>query len=348
MVGASPKEFDWVLKNPKFEKSIQDAYVRAISGAQRFVYIESQYFIGAGIWVSGLDNLVPKTVVKRVLQMIDKKRPFHVYVVIPMFPEGDPSSGALQVIREYEASSIEFIATNIQAACDALAKKDPSFKGTWRDYVSFYFPARWDRRGSVETTGDRTERVSKNQRYMIYVHSKLMIVDDEFVIIGSANLNERSLAGDRDTEVCIGMTAEDKTARDSIQDFRLELWSELLGNAKAKASKMAPWKTPETADCVGDIRTKTTNNYIALRTNTATDSTGFLCKFPLDWEKGKLFGWNLKIFTDPNNKAVDWLVLPDADNEGTRWLDNTSWRWDCPSAARSPLGRALRRTDIPE
>ena len=39
---------------------------------------------------------------------------------------------------------------------------------------------------------------------MIYVHAKGMIVDDEYVIIGSANINQRSLAGTKDTEIAMG------------------------------------------------------------------------------------------------------------------------------------------------
>jgi len=35
----------------------------------------------------------------------------------------------------------------------------------------------------------------------IYVHSKLAIFDDRTVIVGSANINDRSLKGDRDSEV---------------------------------------------------------------------------------------------------------------------------------------------------
>ena len=31
-----------------------------------------------------------------------------------------------------------------------------------------------------------------------------MIVDDEYIVIGSANINQRSLAGDRDSELAIG------------------------------------------------------------------------------------------------------------------------------------------------
>lgn len=39
---------------------------------------------------------------------------------------------------------------------------------------------------------------------MVYVHSKGMIVDDEYVILGSANINQRSLEGTRDTEIAMG------------------------------------------------------------------------------------------------------------------------------------------------
>lgn len=39
---------------------------------------------------------------------------------------------------------------------------------------------------------------------MIYVHAKGMIVDDEFIILGSANINQRSMAGSRDTEIAMG------------------------------------------------------------------------------------------------------------------------------------------------
>lgn len=35
----------------------------------------------------------------------------------------------------------------------------------------------------------------------IYVHSKLMIVDDRIAVIGSSNINDRSLLGSRDSEV---------------------------------------------------------------------------------------------------------------------------------------------------
>jgi phospholipase D1/2 len=38
---------------------------------------------------------------------------------------------------------------------------------------------------------------------LIYVHSKMMIVDDEAVLIGSANINDRSMLGSRDSEIAV-------------------------------------------------------------------------------------------------------------------------------------------------
>jgi hypothetical protein len=38
---------------------------------------------------------------------------------------------------------------------------------------------------------------------MVHVNSKGMIVDDEYIIIGSANVNQRSMEGIRDTEIAM-------------------------------------------------------------------------------------------------------------------------------------------------
>ena len=38
---------------------------------------------------------------------------------------------------------------------------------------------------------------------IVYVHSKLMIVDDKKVILGSANINDRSMLGTRDSELAV-------------------------------------------------------------------------------------------------------------------------------------------------
>jgi phospholipase D1/2 len=51
---------------------------------------------------------------------------------------------------------------------------------------------------------------------LLYIHSKVMIVDDRRVIMGSANLNDRSQKGDGDSE--IALVTEDKDMIDSSMD----------------------------------------------------------------------------------------------------------------------------------
>jgi len=60
----------------------------------------------------------------------------------------------------------------------------------------------------------------------VYVHAKLAIVDDEWMTIGSANLNEHSLFNDTEVNV-----ATDD--RELIHATRLRLWSEHLRRPKA-------------------------------------------------------------------------------------------------------------------
>lgn len=55
------------------------------------------------------------------------------------------------------------------------------------------------------------------------VHSKLVMIDDEFLSIGSANFQSRSMYG-VDAELQVATVATDTT----IQDFRVKLWAEHL------------------------------------------------------------------------------------------------------------------------
>ena len=73
----------------------------------------------------------------------------------------------------------------------------------------------------------------------IYVHSKLMVIDDVTAILGSANVNDRSMMGNRDSE--LGVVITDTELVDGIMDgqvvkvgknmrsFRYRLWNHWLG-----------------------------------------------------------------------------------------------------------------------
>ena len=61
------------------------------------------------------------------------------------------------------------------------------------DYISFYALRNW---GKAPV---KNEFVTE----LVYVHSKCMIVDDKITIVGSANINDRSMLGMRDSEIAV-------------------------------------------------------------------------------------------------------------------------------------------------
>lgn len=49
------------------------------------------------LW-SGADNLIPMELALKIASKIRAKERFAVYIVLPMWPEGDPKTGAMQEI----------------------------------------------------------------------------------------------------------------------------------------------------------------------------------------------------------------------------------------------------------
>jgi phospholipase D1/2 len=68
----------------------------------------------------------------------------------------------------------------------------------------------------------------------IYIHSKLLIIDDQKVLLGSANINDRSMKGNRDSEFAIIIEQEQnmKSIMDgkpySASDYALSLRKHLM------------------------------------------------------------------------------------------------------------------------
>ena len=87
-----------------------------------------------------------------------------------------------------------------------------------------------DRLKPVSEPGDPSaKRFRDKLRFPIYVHSKMMIVDDAYIIVGSANINQRSMAGTRDTEMAIGCwqpAFPDTHPYGDVHIFRKSLWME--------------------------------------------------------------------------------------------------------------------------
>ncbi|KAI3743942.1 hypothetical protein L1987_57014 [Smallanthus sonchifolius] len=122
----------------------------------------------------------------------------------------------------------------------------------------------------------------KNRRFMIYVHSKGMIVDDEYVIIGSANINQRSMEGTRDTKIAMGAYQPHNTwarkhmdPRGQIYGYRMSLWAEHLGTIDETFTH------PKTIECVRQVRSMAEANWVQFASNEISEMTGHLMKYLL-------------------------------------------------------------------
>ena len=79
-------------------------------------------------------------------------------------------------------------------------------------------------------------------------------MDDEYIIIGSANINQRSMDGARDSEIAMGAFQPNHlagpAARGHIYGFRMSLWYEHLGMLEQHPIM----NHPESLDCVRKVR----------------------------------------------------------------------------------------------
>ncbi len=73
----------------------------------------------------------------------------------------------------------------------------------------------------------------------IYVHAKVMIVDDIWATIGSANANRRSLAHDAEINLAVVDEAISEGRRAFARNLRLALWSEHLGLTGAELAQIS-------------------------------------------------------------------------------------------------------------
>ncbi|KAF8388834.1 hypothetical protein HHK36_025514 [Tetracentron sinense] len=241
------------------ERSIHEAYVEAIRRAERFIYIENQYFIGGcQLWEkdihSGCSNLIPVEIALKVANKIKAKERFAVYIVIPMWPEGVPESEPVQDIlhwtRQTMAMMYRLIGEAIQESSEAAHP---------RDYLNFFCLANRETKGRGEFVPPHSPQpttqywnAQKHRRFMIYVHSKLMIVDDIYILIGSANINQRSMDGRRDTEIAIGCyhskNARKELSYGDVHAYRMSLWYEHTGRVEEL------FQEPHSLECVQRIR----------------------------------------------------------------------------------------------
>jgi phosphatidylserine/phosphatidylglycerophosphate/cardiolipin synthase-like enzyme len=154
---------------PRGDFRILESYVRAIRGAQRFVYAENQF-----LWS-------PEIATELVAKLKDPPRDdFRIVVVLPARPNSgeDDTRGVLGELIAADEDAGRVLACTLYARSRGLAD-------------------------------------------LIYVHAKIAVVDDDWMTIGSANLNEHSLFNDTELNVVVRDPA-------LVTGTRRRLWAEHL------------------------------------------------------------------------------------------------------------------------
>uniref|UniRef100_A0A8C4ESG7 Phospholipase n=1 Tax=Dicentrarchus labrax TaxID=13489 RepID=A0A8C4ESG7_DICLA len=214
---------DWSAGIKYHEESIHNAYVHVIENSQHFIYIENQFFISCAD-NRHVFNKIGDAIAERIIRAHREGKRYRVYVVTPLLPgfEGDINTGGGSAIQAVMHFNYRTMNRGDHSIISQLRKEKH-----WMNYISI--------------AGLRThaELEGKLVTELIYVHSKMLIADDNTVIIGSANINDRSMLGKRDSEVAV--IVEDSEMVAAVMDgqpyqagkyalqLRLECFKTILG-----------------------------------------------------------------------------------------------------------------------
>jgi phosphatidylserine/phosphatidylglycerophosphate/cardiolipin synthase-like enzyme len=177
---------------PAGELSAMGGYLKAITQAQRYIYIEDQYLV--------FDEIAHA--LERALTRIEK-----LIIVVPKENDNPNIPLACNVKTAFNWHQENFLRI--------LRSRHPN-------KVHVYHPVQ-------PSTGEP-----------IYVHAKMMIIDDIYAVIGSVNMGRRSMT--YDTEIAVAVI--DNDIQNGVcrfaRDLRLNLWSEHLGVARSASSIADP------------------------------------------------------------------------------------------------------------
>ncbi|KAE8710821.1 Phospholipase D gamma 3 [Hibiscus syriacus] len=283
-------------KNVLIDMSIHTAYVNAIRSAQRFIYIENQYFLGSSYnWDAhkdlGANNLIPMEIALKIANKIRSNERFSAYILIPMWPEGVTTSAPIQRILFWQHKTMQMMYDIIY---QALVETGLEKRYEPQDFLNFFCLGNREAVDGVSSSNasDPTMSITpqalakKSRRFMIYIHSKGMIVDDEYVIIGSANINQRSMEGTRDTEIAMGAyqpshtcLSERHNPHGQVYGYRMSLWAEHIGGVEES------FKQPESLDCVRKVRSLGEQNWKQYMADEVTEMKGHLLKYPVEVDR---------------------------------------------------------------
>jgi phospholipase D1/2 len=180
---------NWSLGIQDTECSIMTAYCKMIEESEHFVYMENQFFITSCETMNTKHvNKIGDALLERAVRAHKNGESWRCIILIPLMP------GFQNTVDAADGTSVRLI---MQCQYRSICRGETSLFERMRkeglepeDYISFYSLRAW---GKI---GPRKALVTEQ----LYIHAKVIIVDDRIALIGSANINERSMLGTRDSE----------------------------------------------------------------------------------------------------------------------------------------------------
>ncbi|OBY28750.1 phospholipase D family protein [Leisingera sp. JC1] len=198
----------WALSPKTVLREIEEDHLAAFAAARRLIYLETQF--------------LRSSVIARGLADAARRNPeLSLILILPGLPEDVAFDGNQELDARYGMA--------LQA--EALETVSSAFGS--RACIASPVQRRMAARDAPSTLAGSP---------LIYVHSKALITDRDFALVGSANLNGRSMRWD--TEAALRITRQDRIGQ-LWQALSRHWWQEDLPEEALDPSSAAAWWTQE-------------------------------------------------------------------------------------------------------
>lgn len=176
----------WSLGIENEEKSMYEAQIEAILNSKHFIYIENQFFFSSiepGALTYPKNTLV-EAIYNRILRAHKNNEIFRIVLLHPC-----------QILEDIRKSKIATYTTikQLHTSYRGLSSLMNRLKNNDVNVENYFVMVSARNFGRFSNKKIVTE--------IIYVHSKIMVVDDEIAFVSSHNINDRSLQGIYDAEM---------------------------------------------------------------------------------------------------------------------------------------------------
>jgi len=238
----------------RLETSIYRAYLDLIEKAKTSIYIESEVFVSSLEGQTFVHNRIAQALYKRIAEAILHDEDFRVVIVLPLMPmPQDPMVDKSFANQYSQGKGILFPYSyfNARTLCQddgksllERLKADFGQKVNVDKYICVLSMQTWAKSMEPNPLDPTSEELPKDVfpdgvSTQIFA-GKMLIVDDRHAVFGSANINDRSMLGHRNSEMAFYLKdteLNDLSEGDDfshkvgkhVHRFRMKMFNKLLG-----------------------------------------------------------------------------------------------------------------------